>query len=598
MMDNKIIEEIVKDIRGEKISFLLGSGISINSGIPMVGGVKDNSIIDGIETYILSKLGFSIDDISKFINTIPFETFFEVLIDNGLDMNTFIRVFESKPSFIHNTVAKFAQKGLTNSIATTNFDECIEKALDELKIGYNVHLSEKIGDEKQPDVTVRKFHGSIEDVHNLVISVKRITNRIGYDRRKNDIDDFIKDSNCIIVCGYSCSDIFDLTPVFRSFKPCATKKIIYISHSNNQDFEIINDKNILDYRKVNNMFGNYDLTIVRGDTDAFMKQLSAAFNVVSEQERKYKTKWKCIIDECLDGFNLYQKYKTCGNLCFKINENKKSIDYWYKAHDVSDTESDKIACIRSIAWTYIYEKNYRKALDMLLPFSKSSQEKVKEHFVHYANIFSFLGVCYTILKPDEAENYYLRSLEICEEYRLKREEGYVLINYAELYDEINSIDKSIELTNRALDVMDKEGYIDTVGICHSNLACYYYTKGVYQMAHDNISKAIDIAMKLGENNLNNRIIIKNAIEIKQFIEQRMGIIRELQTEIGKGNNVADKANCNYLEGELLHMAGQTKEAVECWEKAKVQYDKLNMKSLFGEINEKRLKEHSINCIKK
>jgi hypothetical protein len=280
-----------------------------------------------------------------------------------------------------------------------------------------------------------------------------------------------------------------------------------------------------------------------------------------EREKKYTTQWKHIIDECLDDFSLYQKYKTCGNLYFKITENKKSIDYLYKAHDASGSESDKIACLRSIAWTYIYEKNFHEALNILLPFSNSSQEKVNEHYVHYANIFSCLGICYTILKPDEAEKYYIKSLELCKEYKLKREEGYVLINFAELYDEYHDIKKSIILTKRALNVMDKEGYIDTVGICHSNLAFYYYTKGEYQKAHDHITEAITIATKLGEKSLNNRVIIKNAIEIKQFIEQKKNHIRELRKLVDNGNNIVDRANCNYLEGELYHMLGQTDKAL-------------------------------------
>lgn len=589
---NEVIERLVNDIRGEKVSFLLGSGISINSGIPMVGSIYDNHIRDGIETYILSKLGFSIDEISKFINTIPFETFFEVIIDNGLDMKTFIRVFESKPSCVHNTVAKLAQRGITNSIATTNFDECIEKALDALKIKYDIRLSENKRKKKKSEICVRKFHGSLEDVRNLVISIKKITNRIGYDKRKTDVDDFIKDSNCIIVCGYSCSDIFDLTPFFQSFKPCAETKILYVCHSDNHGYEIINDRNNYDYHKIYNMFGNFDLTIVRCDTNSFINALSMGFGVMPERDKKYTTQWKYIIDECLDDFSLYQKYKTCGNLYFKITENKKSIDYLYKAHDASGSESDKIACLRSIAWTYIYEKNFHEALNILLPFSNSSQEKVKEHYVHYANIFSCLGICYTILKPDEAEKYYMKSLELCKEYKLKREEGYVLINFAELYDEYHDIKKSIILTKRALNVMDKEGYIDTVGICHSNLAFYYYTKGEYQKAHDHITEAITIATKLGEKSLNNRVIIKNAIEIKQFIEQKKNHIRELRKLVDNGNNIVDRANCNYLEGELYHMLGQTDKALKFWKKAKRQYESLNMKSLFGEVNEKRLKEHS------
>lgn len=592
----EIIERIVKKAKESSVSFLLGSGISINSGIPMVGTVKDNNIVPGIETYILSKLGFSFGEISKFINTIPFETFFEVLIDNGLDMKTFNKVFESEPTCFHKTIARFAQIGITNSIATTNFDECIEKALYELNVGYDIRISNRKRKKKKRGVIIRKFHGSIDDTQNLIISIKRIANKVGYDGRKRDVDSFIKDSSCIIVCGYSCSDIFDLTPIFQSFKTCEGKKIIYIRHMEDCGFEIIDDKNNSDYSKIYNMFGNFDLTIIRSNTNHFMNMLSKGFKVVPEREERYDTNWKQVIDECLNGFSLYQKHKTCGNLYFKIHENTKSIDFLYKAYNITDRESEKIACLRSIAWTYINEKKYSKAMDVLLPFSNDCQEKINEHYVHYANIFSCLGICYTILKPDVAEDYYLKSLALCEEYQLKREEGYVLINLAELYDEFHDINKAISITKRALKVMHKEGYIDTVGICHSNLAFYYYTKRKYQIAQKNIFKAIEIASKLGENSLNNRLVIRNAIEIQQFIQQKLDSIREFKKLIDNDNSLSDKANCNYLAGELFRMSGQTGKAVKYWKKAKKQYDDLNMKSLFGDVNEKRLKEYTAKLL--
>lgn len=588
---NKVVDKIVKEIKDRKVSFLLGSGISINSGIPMVGNVKENKIRDGIETYILSRLGFSVSEISKFTNTIPFETFCEVLIDNGLDMKTFVKVFESEPSYVHKTIARFAQKGITNSIATTNFDECIEKALDVLKVGYDIRLSERKRNNNKAEVVIRKFHGSLDDIQNLVISIKRITNRMGYERRRSDIDDFIKYSDYIIVCGYSCSDIFDLTPIFKLFKHKEGKKIIYINHADNHDCEIINDKSNTEFCKIYNMFGNYDLTIVKCDTNSFINALANSLKVEPVLDERYETQWKQIIEECLNGLNLFQKYKTRGNLYFKVNEHQKSIDYLYKAHDISNIESDKIACLRSIAWTYISEKRFKKALDILLPFSNSSLDVIQEHFVHYANIYSCLGVCYTILKPDEAEDYYKKSLALCEKYQLNREKGYVLINFAELYDEFNDIKKAIAFTKDALNVMDKEGYIDTVGICHSNLAFYYYKKGNYSKAQDNITKAIEIASKLGDNNINNRIIIRTAIETEQFIKQKRVFIRNLKKSINK-NAFVDQANCNYLEGELYRMAGETKKAVRLWRKAKKQYDDLNMKSLFGEVNQKRLEEHA------
>jgi len=591
------IEKIITEIKGNKASFLLGSGISLSSGIPMVGSIReDNSIVYGIETYILSSLGFSVSDIAKFISTIPFETFFEVLIDNNLDMELFDEVFMSEPTFFHKTIAKLVQVGITSSIATTNFDECIEKALDMINIDYDIYLSNrKITRKKKGRTIVRKFHGSIDDINNLVISIKRIANRVGYERRKMDVEDFINDSNCIIVCGYSCSDIFDLTPMFQSFKEKKGKRIIYINHINDDGFEIISKNRNSEFIKVSNMFGEYNLTIVRCNTNVFIDEFARNLNIMPEIKDELETNWKQIIDNCLNKFSVYQKNKVCGNLSFKISDNLKSIDYWEKAYGATDNESEKIACLRSIAWTLICEKKYNDALDILLPLSNNDQEMINKHYGHYANIYNFIGVCYTVLNPDAAESYYFESLKICRKNKLQRELGFVLINLAELYEGLHDINKSIEMTKQALEVMDKEGYVDTVGICHSNLAFYYYSIGEYQKAKDSITEAINIASKLGENSINNRLIIRNAIEIQQFIQLKTDHLRELQKTINNGNNTSDKANCNYLVGELYHMSGQLMKAIECWTKAKEQYNEIHTNSLFGEVNALRLEEHA-KCV--
>lgn len=509
----EIIETLFGDMDGKNVSFLLGSGISINSGIPMVGSVNNNSIIDGIETYILTKLGFSKEDISKVLDTIPFEMFFEVLIDNGINMDTFIHIFESKPSGFHKAIAKLVQTGFTSSIGTTNFDQCIEKSLDELNLDYGVDVCNR-KTRKKSKVLVRKFHGSLNNSQDLVISIKRITNKIGFDKRKSVVDDFIMGSGCIIVCGYSCSDIFDLTPVFQAFKDKSRKKIIYISHIRSCNPEVVDNERD-SYRKVYDMFDGYDLTILKCETQSFINEVLKLQNLSPEPESRYETNWKQTIDNCLNQFDSFQKLKTCGNLYFKINENDKSIDYLNRAYDVSRCSSDRIACQRSIAWTMICEEKYEDALELLLPLLELGEGIMKENCVHFANIFSNLGVCYTYTNHEKAEKYYNLSLGFCREFGLKREEGYALINFAVLYEDDNKLKKAIDCVKDALKILKREGYIDGVGICHSNLAEYYLNTKRYGWAMNNIKKAIEISSKLGE-----KKAMAHRLNLKKEIEQR------------------------------------------------------------------------------
>lgn len=91
-MKDKYINSIVDNIKQGKVSFLVGAGISYNSGVPIVGYISDDyEIIYGIETYILKKLRFPVNEIKQF-SKIPFEKFFEVLIRNEINIESFTDV--------------------------------------------------------------------------------------------------------------------------------------------------------------------------------------------------------------------------------------------------------------------------------------------------------------------------------------------------------------------------------------------------------------------------------------------------------------------------------------------------------------------------
>lgn len=510
-----ILDQVISRITNRNLSFLMGAGISVNSGIPMVGNIKNNEIIDGIETYILSKLDFSIEEVSVFLNTIPFETFFEVLIDNGLDMKMFVNVFKSQPSIFHNVTAKLVQKGMVNSIATTNFDNCIELALGELGIVFSVHSSGEFDNKNISQTTIRKFHGTIDDINGLGISIKNISNKLGFEKRKHDIEDYIEEVDCIIVCGYSCSDIFDLTPIFDSYKNPNSKKIIFISHTNDKKIEIITSNTDSKFDKIYNMFGNYNLEIVQCNTDYFIETLARKFNITNIHNTVHRIDWKQYIDNCINEFNELKKHKIRGNLFYKIGENEKSINCLIEALSFAKTDEDKLACQRSIAWTYAHEGNMPKAQEILLPFLKEYAELMDNYSVHFANILYTLGVCYTNTDYKKARCYYLQGLELCRKHGLKREEGYTLVNLGELYETCGKYDKAIVVANKAVLILADIGYIDAVGICYSNLSKYYFKKEKYVDAMTNIEKAIDIATKLGEIKVKNtRMCIKAKIEDK------------------------------------------------------------------------------------
>ncbi len=592
------LKEIISQINLNEFSVLLGAGISIDSGIPMVGYVLDDKIlVDGIETYILQRMGFTIDEISKFINLIPFETFFEVLIDNGLDLNAFVEIFKSKPATIHNFIANMVAIGRLRSIGTTNFDDCIEQALDNLHIKYIVSCYNPDNNsaiQNATDNIIWKFHGSINEIENLGISIKNISNKKNLEKRKKEITQFIESSNTIIVCGYSCSDIFDLTPFFSSANH-ATKNIniIYINHINDDTINIVSETDLTTFPKVYKMFHNYNLKIICCNTVKFIRTIEAHLNISPSDIYHYTIPWKAIIESCLMKFDKYKRSKIKGNLYFKISEFKKSIASLENAIDNANNEECIIACKRSIAWAYDKMGNSNDSMRILEQLCNDKDVIAERHSLHYANIFSQLGICYACKDGYErkANEYFELAYKIASKHQYERELGYILINWAELHKK-NDPDLALFEIEQAKEILYTTGYLEDVGICYSNIAAILMKQKKLSEAKDNIEKAMEIADEFGNYNaLFHRATIKIDIDVMIFVDNAIKEITKLGALVANGDDLLMRANYEFYLGKLLHINGNTKEAITKWSTAKKIYDELSSNSTQSKANIQYLDEH-------
>ena len=76
----------------------------------------------------------------------------------GLLMGTMI---PAKPNAAHKAVAHFVRSHGATSIITTNYDGCIDEALETAKLGYNTFMAEGGQSPEQSEVALIKIHGSI-----------------------------------------------------------------------------------------------------------------------------------------------------------------------------------------------------------------------------------------------------------------------------------------------------------------------------------------------------------------------------------------------------------------------------------------------------
>lgn len=109
-------------LKNSKSVLFCGAGISANSGIPLARELVYR---------ILRELDISSERADLLMeSSLPFEAFFETVIDTSACANELFSVFDSEhPTTNHALIAKLAKLELIHVIVTTNFDSLIEEAM-------------------------------------------------------------------------------------------------------------------------------------------------------------------------------------------------------------------------------------------------------------------------------------------------------------------------------------------------------------------------------------------------------------------------------------------------------------------------------------
>jgi tetratricopeptide (TPR) repeat protein len=199
------VEELIRAIKAGRVAVFCGAGISIASGIPPANELR---------RAILTKLPASELEITRLVeNDLPFEAFMEVL-SQLTDLGPLMEVFVGKePSATHVFLAGLGSRGLIKTIATTNFDELIERA------GANLRN------------LVIKLHGTISSPESIAVTMEAVAGRQRLPEREEAIDRIFAhgEHEAVLVVGYSCSDLFDISPAIEALGE-SLKRIWIVEH--------------------------------------------------------------------------------------------------------------------------------------------------------------------------------------------------------------------------------------------------------------------------------------------------------------------------------------------------------------------------------
>lgn len=488
-----------RDLELGELAIFCGAGISKNSGI---------SLANELKLSILKKLHLTPDEINKFMDSkIPFESFMEI-ISEATDASKILEIFEQgQPNKNHLLIAKLAKLGIVKTIITTNFDVLIEKALIQEGLKENLDFKRYFTEDQfnsiksiYSDEKIRliKIHGTIDDKNSIRATLKIIANQKLSKERFKVIDNLFYSGSHdrVLVMGYSCSDIFDISPQIEKIQN-SLKEIIYIEHSSNQRKEIIEDvKFKKDLNPFKNFFG-YNISI---NNNKIVDEIWESYDFGNYKAIDPCFEWQSYVDEWSNQFRGDEgfKYFVTAGLVSEISYFKRAINYSQKSLTIAKEKRDIegiYSCYNRLGILYGHLEDFKTALNYhlnALEISKETEYR-KGQIMSYSNI----GVAYGNLGEFKKSIEYLNKViteydDIIDPIHESQCYGNIGVAYQQLYE----FNKAIEFHSKSLKLNQITGNIMGELVAYNNIGTISHRKGGYEKAIEYYQIALEISQQL------------------------------------------------------------------------------------------------------
>ncbi len=450
-----ISKVISKYFEKKQINLFCGAGISFHSGIPIA-----NNII----YQVLYELRVSNDEIQKILKlNFPFEAFFEIFAEQKepeqlSSINELLKIFQSEyTSTTHQFIALLAKLGVIKTIFTTNFDELIERALEEEGLtkgnDFIVHHRdlEKI-DLHNNKVKLIKLHGTMSDLDSIQILLKSVSRNKVSQGLINVLRSEFNPTSTTVFLGYSFSDQFDIRPVLKSIPNPG--RILVVNH--NLDVEEVSNLSSISnehpFEQAEGHFLNYD-------TDKLIKKLWPKMVTKEYLFRQYKdVEWKRFIKSWVS--NDINPYQIIGSIYLYTTKFNKAINSYEKAMQWAKSKNRNLDfSINKFNLTTVYciIGKYSEAIKLTLECVEDFQKYEESRGLIQA--YRQLGVIYKNLKRyDESITYYKKVIDL-----IRNKDAFIVsqteCNLGILFLEIKDFQEAESYLNRALSKAKKNGFI-------------------------------------------------------------------------------------------------------------------------------------------
>lgn len=561
-------------LKPKEFAIFCGAGISKNSGIPLANEIK-KAILE-----IMHMKSNEIDELMK--SSLPFEAFMESFSEN-FNISKLLDVFKNgEPNTNHIFLARLARKGLLKTIFTTNFDLLIEKALikegmkeniDYIRFYDEEHFDEKEFNKIEEKVALFKIHGSIDDMNSIRTTLKAVANKDLSNKRLHAIKRLFSagEHKRVLILGYSCSDIFDLTPNIMSIEK-GRKKIVFVEHINEKTMEIEDIKK----RRYKNPFTIFSGKRIICNADKLIENAwdSCRATVGEYIHASSKTAWETNIaewNEELTREKPYIKSFIAGRLFADISDCKRAIKYFNQSLSIAKETKDKTGekqCYSSLGFMYQRLGKYNKTIEFHEKSLKISRIILDKPGV----LGSCLGLGsanYRLGYFKKAREYYEESLRISREIKYKTGEASSNNNLGYVYTMLGDCIKAIKCHENSIardrDLGDLKGEARSfIGMGNA-----YHTLGKFIKAGELYESALNIAKGTGERALESSCymglgsVYLNIGNIKYSVDYSKKAL-SIAIEIG---DKAIEAGCLINLGSAYRDRGNYKKAIEHYKKA-------------------------------
>jgi tetratricopeptide (TPR) repeat protein len=470
------VSGLIDLLRAGRMAVFCGAGISIGSGIPSASVLR---------AALLKQLPCSEREAAWLGECdLPFEAFLDSVIQES-EPNGLYDIFRlGEPSGAHLFLAELVSRGLLRTIATTNFDELIESAV--ARVGSECRVLWRQADLADIDsanngARIIKLHGTVSQPDSVALTMREVAGRQPMLGRQQAIQNLFLTGahDAVLVLGYSCSDLFDITPHILSLGG-TRKRVYFVEHTPSE----MRAEEVQKHRR-KNPFHNFEYgTRMFCDTNILLQRVSREIGLSTQSCTAESHQWHIFVQRWWKNIPKQQQamagHAILGHL-------------WYKCSQYRAAKAHYRAALAEATPTFVYQLPQELAFSFMFPRSPSNEGARQDALVR-------IGGCHRALSEypqamdcfEEAAALTRSSGDVSTEAELSAAMGTVLFNTGNFAEAARKHERSVEIWKR----LGNEPW--SLGRALANLGNAYGAMNRYDEALACFQKGVEIARDVGD----------------------------------------------------------------------------------------------------